>query len=87
MAFSGSFERELIRLFRQRTHWLRQKLGTTGAGKPPSFGRKKVGVGIRKLQEIASDELAQKLAKSEFDRYVPSPTNYHVKGRGPKTRK
>lgn len=87
MAFSGSFERELNKLFRQRTHWLRQKLGATGAGKPPSFGRKKVGVGIRKLQAIASDALAHKLAKSEFDRHVPSPTNYHVKGRGAKSKK
>jgi hypothetical protein len=37
MAFSTAFEGELNKLFRQRTDWLRRKLGTTGAGKHPNF--------------------------------------------------
>lgn len=87
MAFSKSFERELDRLFRQRTDWLRRKLGAKGAGKPPKFGRRKVDAGITKLQEIASDSLAHKLAKAEFDEHVSARKNYHVKGRGPEDKK
>ncbi|HEY1663201.1 MAG TPA: hypothetical protein VGI03_12345 [Verrucomicrobiae bacterium] len=82
MAFSKTFERELNNLFRQRTDWLRRKLGERGVGKPPKFSRKKVNAGIKKLQEFASDGLADKLAKLEFDEYITSWKNYHVKGRG-----
>ncbi|MGD1155990.1 MAG: hypothetical protein ABSA41_09195 [Terriglobia bacterium] len=87
MAFSKSFERELNNLFRQRTDWLRRRLGTSRPGKPPEFGRKKVDTGILKLQAIASDALAHKLAKSEFNAHVASRKNYHVKGRGPDDKK
>src|SRR5271166_387147 len=87
MAFSRAFNGVLDSLFRQRTHWLRKELGKTGAGKPPSFGRKKVSAGIRKLQDIASDALTHRLAKSEFDQHVPAPTNYQVGGRGAKEKK
>jgi hypothetical protein len=82
MAFSKSFDRELNKLFRRRTYWLRRKLGTSGAGKPPEFGRKRVSVGIRRLKAIASNVLARKLAKSEFDEHTAPRRNYHVKGRG-----
>ena len=87
MAFSKAFERELNSLFHQRTDWLRRKLGAKGAGKPPGFGRKKVNAGISKLQVIASDGLAHKLAKAEFDEHVGARKNYHVKGRGPEGKK
>jgi hypothetical protein len=87
MAFSKSFEDELNKLFGQRTDWLRRKLGTSKAGKPPMFSRKKVDSGIRRLQAIASSALAGKLARSEFDEHVPSPRNYHIKGRGPGDKK
>jgi hypothetical protein len=87
MAFSKSFEWELDRLFRQRTHWLRRELGAKGAGKPPEFGRRKVNAGITKLQTIASDGLAHKLAKVEFEEHVSDKKNYHVKGRGPEDKK
>jgi hypothetical protein len=88
MAFSKAFEKELNNLFEQRTYWLRQKLGTTGAGKPPGFDRKKVKSGIRKLQEIASHALAGKLAKAEFKKYVTSRRrNYRVKGWGVEDKK
>lgn len=68
MAFSKEFERELNRLFRLRTHWLRSELGAKGAGKPPQFGRKKVDKGIERLQLLASGALALKLAKAENQR-------------------
>ena len=87
MAFSKTFERELNNLFRQRTDWLRRKLGAKGAGKPPKFGRKKVNAGIRKLQEKASDALASKLAKAEFNEHVGARKNYHVRGRGAEDKK
>ncbi len=87
MAFSKSFENELNKLFGQRTEWLRRKLGTSKAGKPPVFSRKKVDAGVRKLQAIASNALAHKLARSEFNEHVPSPRNYHIKGRGPDDKK
>lgn len=87
MAFSKSFDRELNAMFRQRTDWLRRKVGTSQPGKPPDFGRKRVNTGIRRLQEIASNALAHKLAKSEFNDHVTSRKNYHVKGRGPEDKK
>lgn len=56
-------------------------------GKPPNFSRKKVGAGIGKLQELASNAFAGKLAKLEFNEHVASRKNYHVKGRGPDDKK
>jgi hypothetical protein len=87
MAFSKTFERELNKLFRKRTHWLRQKLGTTGAGQPPVFNRKTVKTGIERLQQIASDALAWKLAGVAFDENVKSHKNRQIKGRGPAEKK
>jgi len=87
MAFSKTFERELNCLFRQRTDWLRRKLGVKGAGKPPQFSRKKVNTGIKRLQLIASNALAHKLARAEFDEHVTFKKNYHIKGHGPDDKK
>jgi hypothetical protein len=87
MAFSKAFERELNRLFKQRTHWLRSELGVKGVGKPPKFGRKKVNDGIHRLQLIASAALAKRLAKAEFDEHVATRKNYQIKGRGPNEKK
>jgi hypothetical protein len=72
MAFSKAFERKLDSLFHQRTNWLRQELGKKRAGAPPAFGRKKVNAGISQLQDLASDALAFKLAKAEFNEHVAS---------------
>jgi hypothetical protein len=87
MAFSKEFERELSRLFRQRTHWLRSELGDKGAGKPPKFGRNKVNRGIARLQLIASAALAYKLAKAEFENHVSHRKNYQIKGWGPRDKR
>jgi hypothetical protein len=51
------------------------------------FGRKKVTSGIRRLQEIASQALAHKLAKEAFNEHVASRKNYQIKGRGPADKK
>ena len=82
MSFSKTFEDKLNSLFRQRTDWLRRELGHRGVGKPPDFSRGKVNAGIKELQKIASDALAHKLAKTEFNQHVVVRRNYHVKGRG-----
>jgi len=59
----------------------------SGAGKPPEFGRRKVTSGISRLQEIASQALAHKLAKEAFNEHVASRKNYQIKGRGPAEKK
>lgn len=82
MAFAKLFERELDKLFRQRTDRLRRELGTTKPGKSPEFRRKNVNSGIRKLQKIASSALARRVKKCEFSAHVGSPKNYQIKGRG-----
>lgn len=87
MAFSKQFENELNKLFHQRTHWLRSELGYKKIGKPPEFDRKKVNIGINKLQQIASDSLARKLAKTEFNRFISHKKDYHIKGYGPEDKK
>src|SRR5437016_4278403 len=87
MAFSRTFERELDNLFVRRTHWLRQKLGRKGARKPPQFSRTTVNKAVAKLQLIASDALADKLAKVEFETHVSLRKNYHVAGRGVRDKK
>jgi hypothetical protein len=87
MAFSKTFEGELNKLFRKRTHWLRQKLGTAGVGKPPVFNRKTVKAGIERLQQIASDALSRKLARVAFDENVKSHKNRQIKGHGPAEKK
>jgi hypothetical protein len=83
MAFSKTFERKLDALFRRRTHWLRSELGAKGAGKPPQFARKNVNKGIAQLQGIASDALAHKLARAEFEEHSIA----RIKGGGPKDKK
>jgi hypothetical protein len=83
MGFSKSFEKELDKLFRQRTHWLRKELGRSTAGKPPVFNRKTVNKGIQKLQNIASDALVRWLAKTEFNKHIAHRKNYTIRGRGP----
>lgn len=87
MAFSKQFENELDKLFHQRTHWLRNKLGSKKMGKPPEFSRKKVSAGINKLQQIASNSLARKLAKTEFTNFISKQKDYHIKGHGPNDKK
>lgn len=82
MALSKEFERELAKLFKMRTHWLRQRLGTQGAGRPPTLSRKTVNRAIRRLQLIASRALASRLARKEFAEQVSERRNYHIRGHG-----
>lgn len=87
MAHARSFEKELDRLFKQRTHWLRSAIGSNRPGKPPEFKRKTVNKGIANLQKIASHILASKLAKSEFERHADKNRAWHIKGYGVQEKK
>jgi hypothetical protein len=88
MAFSNEFERELDKLFRERTHWLKAGIwGSARPGKPPGFNRKKVDAGIGRLQDIASKALVKGLLRSEFDKHVTSRRSWFVKGRGHEEKK
>ncbi|MBI1807002.1 MAG: GIY-YIG nuclease family protein [Ignavibacteria bacterium] len=87
MAFSKEFERQLDKLFLQRTHWLRNEVGLKKVGKPPIFDRSKVDKAIERLQLIASNALSSKLAKKEFNHFVSKRKNYLIKGRGPEAKK
>jgi hypothetical protein len=82
MAFSKQFVKTLDELFRRRTHWLRSELGLVKPGQPPKFGRKKVDDTISKLQEIASNAFARKLAKTEFEKHTPKRKLWHINGHG-----
>ena len=87
MAFSKEFERELDKLFHQRTHWLRDEIGSKKVGKPPEFDRNKVDKGIARLQQVASLSLAGKLARDQFNQFVTKKKNYLIKGYGPVDKK
>jgi hypothetical protein len=82
MSKKGEFTRELDKLYHLRTHWLRSILENTKLSSLRSFNRKELNRGIINLQTIASDSLANKLAKAEFSEHVPSKRTWHVKGHG-----
>ena len=62
----NQFERELDKLFKERTYWLKKAIGIKKIGQPPTFNQAKVRKTIKKLQEIASEILINKFKKSEF---------------------
>ncbi|MBI5712279.1 MAG: hypothetical protein HZC38_02460 [Chloroflexi bacterium] len=84
MSKTGEFIYELDSLYHQRTHWLRSVLGVKKPGLPPKFDRKRVNRGITQLQKIASDALANKLAKKEFSQFAAEKRGWHIKGHGRK---
>jgi hypothetical protein len=47
-----NFDRELEKLFKRRTHWLRSKVRKPTVGKPPTFTRKHVKNAIRRLNQL-----------------------------------
>jgi hypothetical protein len=82
MSKRNDFLRELDHLYKRRTRWLRSAVGDKKPGPPPTFKRKNVDQSIKKLQNIASDVFAKKLAKKEFAEYAPSKRMWRVKGHG-----
>lgn len=85
MSRAVEFKRELDRLFRRRTHWLRTALDGAKPGVPPRFRRSHVDKAIDELQGLASEALADSLARDEFESGVRFRRSWHVKrgkGRG-----
>lgn len=50
-----AFDRKLAALFKDRTHWLRSQVRKPRPGKAPSFNKKKVERGIKKLQDLTTE--------------------------------
>ncbi len=85
MSVAAEFRRELDRLFRRRTHWLRSVPDGAPPGAPPTFSRAHVNEAIERLQFLASEALADTLARDEFEDGVSFRRSWHVKrgkGRG-----
>ena len=80
MAHINKFENALDELFNKRTSWLRSAIGRKKTGPPPKITRRFVKNGISNLQEIASNALANKLAKSEFNKHALGKRAWHIKG-------
>jgi hypothetical protein len=80
MAHINKFENALDELFKKRTSWLRSAIGRKKTGPPPKITRRFVKNGISNLQEIASNALANKLAKSEFNKHALGKRAWHIKG-------
>jgi hypothetical protein len=83
MKAQKQFEQELDRVFKERTHWLRQAVVGARPGKPPTFDKSKLSKRIEKLQFIASQCLVDEVVRSEFDRLVNEKRQWHPKrGKG-----
>lgn len=85
MSNQSQFRSELDRLFRRRTYWLRSVVEGTRQGAPQRLSRQHVRRTIGTLQDLASDALADDLARDEFERGVRLRRSWHPKrgkGRG-----
>ncbi|MBI4327275.1 MAG: GIY-YIG nuclease family protein [Chloroflexi bacterium] len=76
------FRREINKLFGKRIHWLLRAVGGTSTKKPPYFNRTVVDTAITRLQDIASDCIAEGRARTEFYKIVVLKKQWHVKGFG-----
>lgn len=82
MARIKDFTRLLDDLYVRRTHWLRGVLTKRGrSGAPPRFAKRHVVRARKHLQQIASDALARKLARREFERGVLGRKSWHITSR------
>ena len=87
MAHLTTFEKELDRLFYNRTYNLRSKLGIKRPGPKPHLTRKKINKAIETLQDLTSNILARGLAKKEFEENAGPKSRRKIKGRGVKQQK
>lgn len=90
MARSKDFTRQLDALFQRRTHWLRHVIARPGSGRPPAFMRAHRETAIARLQELASQALADRLGRRVFREGVRQRRSWRVlasKGRGPREKK
>lgn len=63
---SVGFRRELDALFRRRTAWLHASVAGPRPGRPQALSRSHVKNTVARLQDLASEALADKLARKEF---------------------
>src|ERR1700756_3827296 len=82
MSHQGKFNRRLDRLYEGRTGWLRTVLTKANPGPVPSLTKTQRERTIKLLQGIASDALATKMAKREFQRSVEKRKTWMTKGWG-----
>jgi hypothetical protein len=76
------FNRRLNRLYEKRTGWLRTVLTKANPGPVPTLNKKQRERAIKRLQGIASDALARRMAKKQFERSVARQKIWLTKGRG-----
>lgn len=84
MSRETEFRKELDSLWIRRSDWLRHVLSAPRPGKPPRFTRERREKAIGRLLELLSDDLANDLARSEFNERVKkrrSWKNQPTKGR------
>lgn len=72
------FNRLLDELFLKRTHWIRTAVRSSPQGRPPVLNRRGITKAIERLQDLASECLAEDYAWSEFDRLVEEKRQWHV---------
>jgi hypothetical protein len=78
-----AFRRELDDIFERRTDWLRRSIAGPRPGPPLSLNRRHVRNSISRLQNLASDALADELARREFHSSVQNKRSWHPKrGKG-----
>jgi hypothetical protein len=83
MGLATKFEKELEKLFRRQTSWLRQAIGSNRSGRQHVFNRRKVKPKLRQLGELATEILVRRRARQEFRRVVGGKRQWHVKrGKG-----
>jgi hypothetical protein len=82
MSHQAKFNRRLDRLYRKRTGWLRTVLTKANPGPVPSLTKGQRERAIKRLQGIASDALAKKMARKAFQRSVKRKRPWRTKGWG-----
>jgi hypothetical protein len=82
MSHQGKFNRRLNRLYEKRTGWLRSVLKKAGPGPIPTLTKRSRERAIKQLQEIASNALARRMAKEQFERSVADWKLWKTKGWG-----
>jgi hypothetical protein len=82
MSHQAKFNRGLDRLYKRRTAWLRTALTKANPGPVPTLNKKRRDRVIKRLQGIASDALANRMAKREFERSVEKHKTWRTKGWG-----
>lgn len=80
------FRREIDNLFHRRSHWLKSVVGRKQRGAAPTLERHHISKTIERCQDLASEALAERLARTEFEQGVHGRRSWHAKkgkGRGP----